>query len=159
MSLRYHTPLSPAEQIAFGIAAPQPLALADRVRFAELDTLNHVNNKAYMEWFETLRVAYHDRLCAPFYAGLPRPRTVLRHATIRYVREMVAGEDYVATARVTAFRNASYSMEQQLWSGDLRATLSGVMVTLVPDGSGRQPLPADLRREFVARDGATDEAT
>lgn len=158
MDLRFHTPLDPAEQTAFGLPEPQPLAMADRVRFAELDILNHVNNKAYMEWFETLRVEYSDRLCAPFYDGQPRPRMVLRHATIRYVREMVLGENYVATARVAAFRTNSYTLEQQLWSGDLRATLSGVMVSLAPDGSGRYPLPEALRRRFVERDGARAEA-
>ncbi|MCA9160677.1 MAG: hypothetical protein KDA72_20240, partial [Planctomycetales bacterium] len=66
-------------------------------------------------------------------------------------------EDYVATARVIAFRTNSYTMEQQLWAGDLRATLTGVMVTLLPDGSGRQPIPEALRRVFVERDGATPE--
>lgn len=158
MTLRYHTPLDPAEQTAFGLPEPQPLAMADRVRFAELDILNHVNNKAYMEWFETLRVEYHDRLCMPFYEGQPRPRMVLRNASIRYVREMVIGEDYVATARVVAFRTNSFTLEQQLWSGDLRATLSGVMVSLRADGSGRYPLPEALCRQFVYRDRAAPEA-
>lgn len=158
MEPRYHTPLTPEEQRAFGLPEPQPLAIADRVRFAELDTLNHVNNKAYMEWFETLRVEYFDRFCAPFYDGPARPRVVLRNASIRYLREMVAGESYVATARVGAFRTHSFTFEQQLWAGDLRATLTGVMVTLRPDGSGRQPLPDDLRDRFVARDGARAES-
>lgn len=158
MTLRYHTPLRPEEQLAFGIETPQPVALADRVRYAELDILNHVNNKAYMGWFETLRVAYFDLICKPFYASGERPRTVLRSADMRFVREMLMGEDYVATARVTAVRNTSYTMEQQLWAGDLRATMTAVMVMLHPDGSGRWPLPRDLRRRFVDQDGAVDES-
>ncbi|MFV0515765.1 MAG: acyl-CoA thioesterase [Jhaorihella sp.] len=140
--------------MAFGLDEPQPLAIADKVRFAELDMLRHVNNKAYMGWFETLRVAYFDRFCAPCFEGLPEPRTVLRSAEIRYRREMVMGERYVATARVSAFRTSSYTMQQQLWSGDLRATLSGVMVMLRPDGSGRYPLPDRLRRHFIEHDRA-----
>ncbi|MCB1365664.1 MAG: acyl-CoA thioesterase [Rhodobacteraceae bacterium] len=154
MELQFHTPLSAARQTAFGLAEPQPLAIADKVRFAELDMLKHVNNKAYMEWFETLRVAYFDRFCAPCLDGLPEPRTVLRNADIRYLREMVMGETYIATARVSAFRTSSYTMVQQLWSGDLRATLTGVMVMLRPDGSGRYPLPERLRRHFIDHDGA-----
>ncbi|MFD3189252.1 acyl-CoA thioesterase [Sedimentitalea sp. HM32M-2] len=154
MTLRYHTPLSPTEQTVFGLEYPQPLAMADRVRWAELDALNHVNNKAYMGWFETLRVAYFDQFCTPFYAPAQRPRLVVRSAEIRYLREMVMGEDYVATARVASFRTTSFTMQQQLWAGDLRAEMSAVMVTLHSDGTGRCPLPDAVRRLFVDRDGA-----
>lgn len=157
MNLRYHAPLSPGEQLAHGLAAPQPLAMADRVRYAEIDRLDHVNNKAYMSWFETLRVEYFDRFCAPFWGDRARPRTVLRNAEIRFFREMLMGESYIATARVVAFRRASYTIEQQLWSGDMRARFDGVMVMLRPDGGGRDPLPAALCRRFVAVDGAKSQ--
>lgn len=155
MTVPFHTPLSPSQQLAFGLTAPQPLAIADKVRYAELDILHHVNNKSYMTWFETLRVEYFNRLCLPLYdPDAPEPRTVLRNADIRFLREMVAGEDYVATARVTAFRRTSYTIEQQLWSGDLRAKLTGVMVMLDPNGPGRVPLPDALRDVLLTRDGA-----
>lgn len=157
MDIRFHTPLTAQEQRAFGIDTPQPLALADKVRFAELDPLNHVNNKAYVEWFETLRVTYFDTLCAQCYAGMDAPRLVIRSANIHYIREMVMDEVYVTTARVSGFRNTSFTIQQQLWSGDLRATLTGVMVMLCPDGTGRYPLPQSLRDLFVERDGATPE--
>ncbi len=157
MELRYHTPLTPDEQHDQGLDAPQTLAIADRVRYAELDVLNHVNNKAYMGWFETLRVEYFERFCTPLYAGQPAPRTVLRNADIHFIREMIAGESYVATARVTAFRTASYTLEQQLWSGDLRARMICVMVMLHPDGSGRYPLPEAVRTWFRDVDGAVQD--
>lgn len=158
MTLRYHTPLSPSEQTAFGIATPQTLALADRVRYAELDILRHVNNKSYMGWFETLRVAHFDNLCARHFNDGPEPRLVVRNANMHFIREMVMGEDYVATARVTAFRNTSYTLEQQLWAGDLRATLTAVMVLLDPTGSNRLPLPQSLRDQFTHSEGATSDA-
>ena len=161
MALRYHTPLSPAEQMAFGMDRVQPLAMADRVRFAELDVLRHVNNKAYFTWFESLRVAYFDLYSAAHYPeGTPAPRTVLRSGEIRFVREMLMGEDYVATAGVTAFRNTSWTLRQELWSaGQLRATFDCVMVAIYPDGSGRRyPLPESLKAHFRDHDGATDGA-
>jgi acyl-CoA thioester hydrolase len=157
MRIPFHTPLTPEQQAVFGIDVPQPLALADRVRFAELDPLNHVNNKSYMTWFETLRVEYFYRYCRPLYGNLAMPRLVLRNADIRFLREMTIGETYVATARVSAFRSTSYTMEQQLWSGDLRATLRGVMVMLRPDGSGRYPLPDAVCARFLDVDGAVAE--
>ena len=154
MELRYLTPLSADEQKAAGLGEPQPLAMADRVRYGELDVLNHVNNKAYVEWFETLRTEHFFRLCAPFYEHLPQPRTVLRNADIHYVSEMVAGQSYIATARVSAFRDTSYTLEQMIWSDGLRARMSGVMVMLHADGSGRYALPDGLKRYFTQIEGA-----
>jgi acyl-CoA thioester hydrolase len=155
MELRFHTPLSPEEQIAAGLETAQPLALADKVRYSEIDVLNHVNNKAYMSWFETLRVAYYDRFMAHHYQGRPAPRTVLRNADIHYVREMLADESYIATARVTSFRNTSYGMEQQIWSGgQLRCRMKAVMVLRTSDGSAGYPIPVSLAEEFRTRDGA-----
>lgn len=159
MDLRYLTPLSPEEQLAHGLAAPQPLAMADRVRFSELDNQNHVNNKAYMDWFERVRIEHLNREIVPRYAPGPAPRVALRSATIRYHKEMLADEPYIATARVAAFRTSSFTLEQQIWSGDLRATLNAVMVMLRPDGSGaRYPLPEALRAYFTDAEGATPDA-
>jgi hypothetical protein len=56
MTVIYHTPLSPDQQRAAGMPTPQPLAMADQVRFSDLDTNNHVNNTVYFEWFERLRI-------------------------------------------------------------------------------------------------------
>ncbi len=153
--MRYLTPLTTAEQIEAGLTAAQPVAIADRVRYSELDPLDHVNNKAYLGWFESLRVAYFDAFIAPHFSTGPGPRPVIRSAEIQYIREMVAGEDYIATARTASFRQSSFVMEQQLWSGDLRASLRAVMVVLADDGSGKLALPDALRRELIGRDGAS----
>ena len=156
MTLRYHTALTPQEQLDFGLNTPQPLAIADKVRFAELDILRHVNNKAYMTWFETLRVAYGDLYTLGLYPkGEPLPRVVIRSGEVRYIEEMLMGEDYVTTAGVTAFRNTSYTIHQELWSGGrLRATFDCVIVTLYPDGAGRYPLPDAVRAHFANHDRA-----
>lgn len=157
MNIRYLTPLSAHEQLSLGLPEPQPMAIADRVRYSELDVLNHVNNKAYMEWFETLRTQHYFSLCAPFYEGADLPRTVLRNADIHYVKEMVAGQSYVATARVIAFRTSSYTIEQMIWCDGLRAKMTGVMVMLCPDGSGRLALPPALTRYFEQSEMAVRE--
>ena len=45
------TPLSIETLRAAGIPDPWTYGQADRVRFYELDALNHVNNTAYLRWF------------------------------------------------------------------------------------------------------------
>jgi len=154
MELRYHTPLSPQEQLAHGLNPPQPLAIADRVRYSELDVLNHVNNKVYMEWFEILRTEHFYRLCVPYFKDRGEPKTVLRNAEIHYLQEMVAGQSYITTARIAEFRNTSYTVEQLIWSDGLCTRMKAVVVLLNPEGPGRYPLPEDLKRYFVEVEGA-----
>lgn len=155
MTLRYHTPLSPEEQHAAGLPAPQVLAMADKVRFGELDINNHVNNKAYFGWFETLRVDYLARFVVPHFEV--EPRTVLRSGEVRFVKEILAGESYIVTVQALAFRTSSLTVRQMIWSGDLRASFDAVMVMLAPDGSGRMPLPDTVRTLLTERDGAVAE--
>lgn len=159
MDILFHTPLDAQTQQAYGISEPAPLAMADQVRFSELDVLHHVNNAVYLEWFERLRVRYTQQF------GLSRdfesnagPRIVIRSGAIHYREEMLLDEIYIVTCGCTAFRNTSFTMHQELWSdGRLRATFDCVLVLLWPDGSGRYPIPEKLRTHFQTADGARDE--
>jgi acyl-CoA thioester hydrolase len=151
----YHTPLSPDQQRALGIETPQPLALADRVRFSELDALNHVNNAVYMEWFERLRIRYMQDWGLSGFDQTDDPRIVIRSGQIHYREEMRMDEDYVATCGCTGWRNTSFSLLQQVWSGGtLRTTFECVIVLLAPDGSGRFAIPGPVRARFASIDGA-----
>ena len=158
MRLPYHTPLSAAQQTDAGILEAQPLAMADQVRFSELDVLNHVNNAVYMTWFERLRVRYVEDWGLTTYKSPSDPRIVIRSGSIHYRQEMRKDEDYIVTCGCTAYRMTSFSLCQQLWSGGtLRATFDCVMVLLMPDGSGRYPIPANVRSTFGATDKAISE--
>jgi acyl-CoA thioester hydrolase len=157
MDLPYHTPLSADQQRAFGIPSPQPLAMADQVRFSELDVLNHVNNSVYMQWFERLRIRYtQDWGISRYDGGADNPRIVIRSGEIQYLREMLMDESYVVTCRCAAFRTTSYTLVQELWAGGtLRATFDCVLVNLMSDGSAKRPLPDAVKARFLSIDGAT----
>ncbi|MGJ8545603.1 MAG: acyl-CoA thioesterase [Sulfitobacter sp.] len=158
MNTPYHTPLSPEQQGALGIAPAQPLAMADQVRFSELDVLNHVNNAVYMEWFERLRIRYVQDWGLSKYDSQDDPRIVIRSGTIHYRQEMRMDESYVVTCRCAGFRKTSFSLHQELWSGGaLRATFDCVIVMLKPDGSGRYPIPEALAKRFGSVDLASYE--
>lgn len=160
MTLAYHTPLDAQTQTRLGITPPAALAMADQVRFSELDALQHVNNAVYMHWFERLRVRYtQDWGLSRFPDTGNNPRIVIRSGTIHYRQEMLMDENYVVTCHCTAFRRTSFSLAQQIWSGGtLRATLDCVLVLLKPDGSGRFEIPEALRARFIEVDGATPES-
>lgn len=161
MGLQYHTPLDTDTQLDLGINPPQPLAMADQVRFSELDALNHVNNAVYMTWFERLRVKYTQLWGLSRYTGEGNgPRIVIRSGTIHYREEMLMDENYVVTCRCSAFRNTSFTLEQQICAdGRVRATLACVLVLLKQDGSGRFPIPPEVKDRFLSVDRARNEAS
>lgn len=158
MTIPYLTPLAAEAQRAFGITKPWPLALADRVRFGEIDPLNHVNNVAYLTWFETARVTYFKQIGLSRYENPDRePRIVIRRGEIDWLREMRAGEDYVVLSRTIAYRTTSFTMEQEIWAGgSKRAAFTCVIVLLYPDGSGRMPIQEDIRARFHTVDGVPE---
>lgn len=148
--LPYLTPLTADQQRAAGLPAIWPLALADRVRFAELDPLNHVNNVAYLTWFESARVTYFKHVGLTTYKDRARePRIVIRRGEMDWLQEMRADEDYVVGTRTTDYRNTSFTLLQEIWAdGTKRAEFLCIIVLLQPDGSGRMPIPDPIRAYF-----------
>jgi acyl-CoA thioester hydrolase len=163
MELRYHTPLDAPALRALGIPAPWGFGLADRVRFGEIDALGHVNNTAYLRWFESFRLPYLQARGVTDY-GPESPRLVLKRASCDYLAEMLNGMDYVVTGRTRAFRTTSFTMEFAVWLPHLsgaRQTATGeaIVVLLNRDGPGRYPIPEAGRRAFVEIDGAVAEGS
>ncbi|PWE34214.1 acyl-CoA thioesterase [Maritimibacter sp. 55A14] len=153
MDLRYHIPLDRATLRAHGVPDDWPMGVADRVRFHELDTLGHVNNAAYLTWFENFRVHYTTAY------GLTRGRPqldglVLRALNVDYRASLRLGEDYIVTGRTTQMRNTSFTMEYGVFSGDLKVLSTAVLVLVEADGTTKRPIPEEVRRAFAERDGA-----
>lgn len=152
-NLLYHTPLSQSSLRDLGIPEPWRYGVADRTRFGELDALAHVSNVVYLRWFESFRVQYLRDYGLTDYATATGPRMVLRQVQVDYLAEMKLSEDYVVTGRTASLRQNSCQMNYAVWSGTLRATGSAVLVFLNADGTKR-PVPDELRRNMIARDGA-----
>ena len=81
---------------------------ADRVRFYELDALNHANNAAYVAWVETFRVTYAIRYGVAYYAP-DAPLLVVKSAEYDYLKPLLLNDDYVVTGRTTATSRSSRS--------------------------------------------------
>ncbi|MFW5654358.1 MAG: acyl-CoA thioesterase [Roseicyclus sp.] len=162
--LRYHTPLDADGLRALGIPEPWGFGLADRVRFAEIDALGHVNNTAYLRWFENFRLPYLEARGVTDY-GPDSPRLVLKRASCDYLAEMLNGMDYVVTGRTIALRRTSFTMSFAVWLPDpagavCTATGEAIVVLLNRDGGpGRFPIPEAGRRAFLEIDGAVAETS
>ena len=157
-SLPYLRPMDGPALTALGLP-PWPFGLADRVIFNEVDALGHVNNVAYFRWFETTRVTYLAHRGLSDFDGTGPFRIVAKQTECRFHREIRFGESYVVSARVSAFRRTSFTMDYAIHAPDLRAEGSCLVVLLTADGTEKAPIPEDQRRRFVETDGAVDQSS
>ena len=138
---------------------PEPFAFghADRVRFHELDVLDHVNNARYLSWFETFRVVYlRDYGLGDYATEAWCPAGVLKGVSVDYHRPLHLEDVYIVAGRTRAFRNTSFTMEYGIWrDGALCATSEAVIVLMQADFVTKRPLPEAWCATFTERDGAT----
>jgi acyl-CoA thioester hydrolase len=147
------TPLDANALRTAGIPAPWTFGMADRVRFGEIDALNHVNNVVYLRWYETLRVNYMDHYGIYDVAGAD-PKFVVKTVGLDYQAEVMRGAPYINVARTVTMRNTSFAMEYATFvDGKITTTGTAVVVVLNADNSKR-PLTNTLRQIFIERDGA-----
>lgn len=138
---------------ANGVPAPWSFGTADCVRFSEIDMLGHVNNAAYLRWFENIRIQYFRDYKLAEYDTTP-PKIVLRNIGLDFKAEVKINDVYIVTARTVEMRSSSFSMEYGVYvRGVLTTTGTAVLVNLYDDNSKR-PLTDTLRATLAARDGA-----
>ena len=150
--------LGPEALRQHGVPAPWHLGRADRVRFHELDALNHVNNTSYLTWFETFRVDYSIRYGLA-YDSAEAPVLVLKSSSIDYLRPMLLHEDYIVTGRTTRFRTTSFVMDYAVFTnGVMAATGNAIHVLFEPDGVTRRAIPEAVRAQMIRDDGAVADS-
>lgn len=154
MSVPPLTPLTAQHLRKAGIPEPWNYGMADRVRFHEIDALNHVNNAVCFSWFENLRVHYlrdYD-----IYRYKPDdPMLVMRAVGASYNAPLFLGQDYILTARTRSFGRTSFTMDYGVFA-DGKHAIEGhaVIVLLEQDGKTGFPLTDEMRENMAHRDGA-----
>lgn len=148
------TVLDKAQIEALGIEGGWVLGLADFVKYSELDTYNHVNNKVYHTWFENARVLYLENTGIKFSLD-SKIKPVVRSANIIYDAPMFNAEDYITLARVSRLGRTSFVMDYAVWcDGTIRITGDTTLVMVNDAATETRPVPDDLREIMITRDGA-----
>jgi acyl-CoA thioester hydrolase len=159
MALPLLTPLDIPTLRARGVPAVFRIGQADRVRFHELDALDHVNNAVYLSWFETFRVAYmRDYGIAAAASSGSRPVLVLRNVDVEYRAPLHLDEVYIVTGRSMSYRRTSWKMQYAVVArGQVCALGHAVIVLMEADAVTRKALPQAFVDVIVEKDGAVFE--
>lgn len=147
------TPLDASALREAGIPAPWSYGMADRVRFGELDVLNHVNNVVYLRWYETLRVNYLEDYGIYDLAD-PDPKFVVKSVGLDYKAEVKRGASYINVTRTVEMRNTSWTMEYATFVEGQITTTGTCLAVLLNQDNTKRPLPDAMRQCLITRDGA-----
>jgi len=153
MNVPFLTPLHETDLRAAGIPAPWTFGMADKVRFGEVDALQHVNNAVYLKWFENLRILYFSDLTI-WTADGARPKVVLRNIGLDYRSEVRLNDTYILTGRTTKIGNSSFTMEYGVWANGRLATTSHAVLVMLNEDNTKRVIPDSIRQQFIDRDGA-----
>ena len=131
-----------------------PFGLIDRVRFYEIDALNHVNNVAYLRWFEILRVRYFIEYGLSSYSSVDaEPQLVVRHQATDYFAPMHMEQSYEVVGRIRLIKPTSFVMASAVFcEGQIMAKGETVIVSLEADGITRRAHKPDAVKKIIALD-------
>ena len=101
-----------------------PVVARVPVRYSDLDPYGHVNNAAYLEFFEEIRLAYWRAIAdlvgiEELEAGdIPGARYVIAETTVRYRAPIFLDDALLGAASVPTIGNRSYAMDFELRTGE-----------------------------------------
>ena len=135
-------------------AAPLPRAAyrhwrRDVIRFADLDTLGHVNNVAYATFLETGRVGFFVDLGVPV-DGAERLWMAVR-LEIDYRRQLSLPGAVDIGSGVLDIGRTSVRLAHGIFAGDACAASGECVMVMVERATGRpRPIPDDVRARLEA---------
>tara|TARA_B110000003_G_scaffold6519_1_gene6753 strand:- start:2466 stop:2921 length:456 start_codon:yes stop_codon:yes gene_type:complete len=143
--------------LASGIKGDWVLGLHDFVRYSDLDTYDHVNNKIYHTWFENLRIIYLIKSGFDF-TNKKNAMPVVRTSSIEYNSAMFLDEEYTTVIRCSKVGKTSFDLDYEVHSA-LEVKAKGqtkiVMADLVVGKS--VALDNSFRELFITRDLALNK--
>lgn len=127
------------------------------VRWGDMDALGHVNNIVYLQYFETARINYHERVRIP----PPTPQSaadgvILAANSCRYKVPVTYPDTLSIGARVAALGSDSFLMEYEAVSQKLgRVVTEGDALVVIYNfvEKRRAPITPELRQAIIALEG------
>ncbi len=134
-----------------------PVVVEVEVRWGEMDALGHVNNIIYLQYFETARVAYLERMGMEPPGPAWRERgLIIASVSCRYKLPVTYPDTLSVGARVRALGEDRLIMEHSAISrkaGKVAALGDAEIVSYDYAAGRRAPLPEEWRRGIVGLEG------
>jgi acyl-CoA thioester hydrolase len=127
---------------------------SDRVRYADIDTMRHLNNVAFVRFFESARIAFMQRHFPEHDPTDPGDfPTVLAEVQIAYRAPAYLDEEIRTSIRPSHLERSSFRTGFEMHAGEERRLVAegyGVYVGYDYVAERAQPLPDRLRERLQA---------
>lgn len=120
-----------------------------RVRFRDVDAMQHVNNAVYFTWMETARTEYYMRMRA--IQRLEDVDIIIARATCEYVRGVRFGETVKVRVWPSRIGTTSFDLSYELLVGkEVVARGLTVQVCFDYETHAKKEIPSALREVLAA---------
>ena len=133
-----------------------PVWVSIPVQWGDQDAFGHVNNTAYLRWFESARIEYGMRVVLGDMSVGKEVGPILAAVSCQYRRQLEFPDTVQVGARITRIGRSSMTMEHRIISERWRAVVAegdSTLVTFDYAGQKSVPLPADIRARIEATEG------
>jgi acyl-CoA thioester hydrolase len=133
-----------------------PVVIELAVQWGDHDAFGHVNNTVYFRWYESVRIAYLERLG---FADRNSPNglgPILAAIGCNYRRQVTYPDRVLIAARVVRIGRSSMLMEHKVWSTAQKAVVADGQSTVVAfdyAAAASREVPADMRAAIRQLEG------
>ena len=130
-----------------------PFTITVDVRFADMDSMGHVNNAVYLTYFEAARMAYWMHVMGR--RDLKGMDMILARAEVDFRSPLVAPESVEVGVRCASIGRTSFVLEQDMHerkTGRLVAEARKILVHYDYNTLRPVPIGEDMRRKILAQD-------
>jgi len=122
-----------------------------QLRFNDFDSLEHVNNSVYQNYYDLARTSYIEHVFEQKMQWHERG-LVLVKITLEYIRPILMDEKVEVKTKIFKLGNKSLGMAQQIINsetGELKSESESVMVAFIGSADKPCPMPEDWRQKII----------
>lgn len=123
-----------------------------QVRFNDFDSLKHVNNSVYQNYYDLARTSYIEQIFEAKMQWHERG-LVLVKITLEFIRPIFMDEKVEVRTKIFKLGNKSLGMFQQIINsetGELKSESESVMVAYIESANKPCPMPEDWRQKIIS---------
>lgn len=128
-----------------------PVRTELKVQWGDMDAAQHVNNLAYLKWFETARIDYFNHLGQDVVYNDEKPGFILAKQDVKYLFPVTYPDKVLVALKVTDVMEDRFNMHCKIFSlrhHRLVAIANGLIVSYDYHQATKVPIPEEVKERI-----------
>lgn len=141
------------------MTAPYPITIEIPVAWGEMDAFQHVNNSVYFKYFESVRIAYFEKIDFLSVMNQTGIGPILASTQCRYKIPLTYPDTVTVGARISRVEKDRFLMEYSVISHRLKKTAAfgeGMLVTFNYNTNEKTPIPGEIKDRIITLEKTID---